>query len=351
MQPLMWLLIVIVFLVLLILIIFYLSYKIRSGVFKRRYDDDHTLHYFTADDFENLVAVPYSFRSKKNQELKGYLYHSSKYQDFKALLIFSHGLGAGHLQYTTEINYFAQNGYLVLGFDYTGCNLSEGKCLGGFSQAIIDLDYAVKAVEKDEKLKGYKKVIYGHSMGAFAANNITRFSHDIIGIVSMSSFNKTYALLADEICARIGKKGKIFLPGMKLVEKAKFKKVASFTSLDSFKKSTIPTLIVHGVKDQVVAYEKSFAVYQKELKDKENFRFLSVENRYHRPNLTLDAAEYAINSDKVYEDLKVSYLGKIPEEEKKNYFENLDYKKLTDLDLDVMRSCLDFFDEVVKNNK
>ena len=44
---------------------FFLAKKIRDMVFKKRYDDNGTLKYFYAEDFENLKAEPIEFISKE----------------------------------------------------------------------------------------------------------------------------------------------------------------------------------------------------------------------------------------------------------------------------------------------
>ncbi len=328
--------------------LFLMAYKARSVIFNRRYDDNHTLHYFTAKDFENLEAEPYEFKSDKGQILRGFIYRSTSLNEYKGLLILSHGIGAGHLQYTSEIDYFAKRGYLVLGFDYTGCNLSEGKCLNGFAQPIIDLHYALEAIAKDEKLKNYKKVLYGHSMGAYTVNNITYFKHDIKGIVSLSSFDNTFDLMKEQIVATIGKFGVLLIPFMRLIEKAKFKQLAFLSSTNSLRKSEVPTLLIHGDHDKLVDYEHNFLKYQKMLSDKKNIRFLTVANRFHRPNITIEAALYAEKVDADYAKLKSQYKGEEYQKQKKAHFENLDYKKLTDFDTSVMDQCVSFLDQAIE---
>ena len=49
-----------------LVLVFLLAKKIRDMVFNKRYDDNNTLKYFYASDFENLEIEPIEFISNKN---------------------------------------------------------------------------------------------------------------------------------------------------------------------------------------------------------------------------------------------------------------------------------------------
>ena len=138
-----WIVFVILFgiIFLFCLIVTIVSLYAFTKMFGRRYDGNPYVHYFTVEDFEGLRAQPFSFYSD-GSKLNGYIYRSDLWQGpSKGLIVFSHGFGAGHLAYTTEINYFARNGYKILAFDNTGCVKSEGDSIKGFDQ-IPYLDHA-----------------------------------------------------------------------------------------------------------------------------------------------------------------------------------------------------------------
>ena len=100
---------------------------LNSAGVNKRCEGDENLKYLKAKNFDNLNALPVNFKSYKGQTLNGFLYSCAKVDSYKGLIVFSHGMGAGHLAYTTEINYFAQKGYMVLAYDNTGTCTSEGK--------------------------------------------------------------------------------------------------------------------------------------------------------------------------------------------------------------------------------
>lgn len=62
-------------------------------------------------------------------------------------------MGGGHLSYTTEIDFFAKRGYLVLAYDQTGTMASDGKALRGMGQGFRDLLCAMQFAKENEKSK------------------------------------------------------------------------------------------------------------------------------------------------------------------------------------------------------
>ena len=85
-----------------------------------RQDDTGDVFYFSAADFEGLRAEPYVFTSSMGHELRGFLY-SYENPVANRLIVFDHGMGAGHWAYVREIEMLCKRGYLVLAYDHTGC--------------------------------------------------------------------------------------------------------------------------------------------------------------------------------------------------------------------------------------
>ena len=135
--------------VLVIAFLLLLAFAVEKVAFGNRCEGNAYLQYFTAADFPNLTADPVAFTGNCGQVLRGNLYTQAGRQDFKALLVFSHGMGGGHLSYTTELDFFAKRGYLVLAYDNTGTMASEGKSLVGMPQAVSDLRSALAIAKQD----------------------------------------------------------------------------------------------------------------------------------------------------------------------------------------------------------
>ena len=194
-----WILLICLAAVVLFILVFFaiVSVLIQKTRFGVRSDGNPALRYFQAKDFENLQAEDISFVSDKGQTLRGCIYSDMRVKEPKGLVIWVHGFGAGHNAYTTEIAYLAAQGYLVLGYDNTGCVLSDGKGVGGLIQGAIDASYAVRYVQNEPRLKQYKRVLVGHSWGAYSAMNIFSFGEHVDGVVAMCGFDTAQGVVTD----------------------------------------------------------------------------------------------------------------------------------------------------------
>ena len=324
-----------------LVLVFLLAKKIRDMVFNKRYDDNNTLKYFYASDFENLEIEPIEFMSNKNK-IVGYIYKDITINDYKGVIVFSHGLGVGHNQYTTEIDHFCKKGFLVVGYDVSGTGKSEGKTIKGITTALYNLRVCLTFVESHPILAKYKKMVVGHSMGGYAANNITRYNQNLVGIVSMAGFDTPHGLLSEEIALANGMDIKILGRMFKLLDFLYFGKQGLYSSLDAFKKTNIKHLLISGNKDNIVDTVKNFERFKEELQDRENFEFLLVEDRYHRPNISLEASNYDQETNIQLMELKREYKNKIPEDVNKEYYDSLDYNLLVELDKEVMGKIDEF---------
>ena len=327
--------------------LFLIAKKIRNMVFKRRYDDNGTLKYFYSEDFDNLSVEPIEFLSKGNK-IRGFIYKDSTRVDYKGVIVFSHGLGVGHNQYTTEINHFAKNGYLVVGYDVSGTSRSEGKYIKGITTALYNLVDCLSFVEAHPILSTYKKMVVGHSMGGYAANNVTRFNQNLVGVVSLSSFDIPYKLLSEEIALMNGVEIKFFTRAFKLLDKLEFGKDGLISSLDSFKNSNIKHLLISGDKDNIVDISKNHCVFEEKLKDNPNYKFVLVEDRYHRPNISKEAAKYDQETNFELNKLKSEYKNNLPKDIEDQYYSSLDYNLLVELDDQVMDVIDEFIDGCFK---
>ncbi len=332
-----------------IILAFFLMGRIAKVLIKsnfdQRYDDRHTLKYFTVDDFENLKNEPIEFESDEGQKLKGFIYSSTKFDLYKALMVVSHGLGAGHLQYTTEINYFAQQGYLVFAYDNTGCNMSEGTRIKGLTQGLIDLDYALRYIDSNERLKDMPKVLFGHSMGAFSVCNITSINNSHIkAIVALAPFKDEPSMIFEQFKAMTNIRYKIIYKLLIKYYKQRFGDLIKINTIDSFKNSDVPHMIIAGDCDPMVDYFSNFNMFKEMFENNENYKFLSVEGRFHRPNLSLDAAQYDQDTNVELQSIQGEYKGKIPQERIDRFYQNLDYNLLVKMDDQVMTQICEFLE-------
>lgn len=131
-----------------------------SQAFKRCTSKDDKV-YSLVKKYPNLVYKRVQFKSNAGQMLRGYIYYKkNNIEAKKGLIVVSHGFGGTHINYLDEINYFTNKGYYVLGFDNTGCGESEGDSMIGLPQAVVDLDYALRFIEKNNEFKNMPILLF-----------------------------------------------------------------------------------------------------------------------------------------------------------------------------------------------
>lgn len=325
------------------IMLFVVALKIMDATgIGKRCEGDENLKYLKAKNFDNLNARPIDFKSDKGQTLNGFLYSSAKVDSYKALVVFSHGMGAGHLAYTTEINYFAQKGYLVLSFDNTGTCESEGAKINGFAQGIIDLKFALEFVKSRDDLKDMPIVLVGHSWGAYSVCNVSAITDiEIKGIVAFSPFNSMNKLIRDIAKTKTKLNLSILSPFFDLINLLKFGKTGILRTCDTINDNSIPTLVMHGGNDMQVTVKNSPVGKPHKIKDNENARTVLYESKFHNVYLAKDAEQYLNDTF-----AKIETLGKDSPEAYEVY-QNIDYALITKEDLNVMETALSFMEECI----
>lgn len=331
-----------IFAVVAILIILATKLLDAAGL-NKRCEGNENLKYLKAKNFDNLNAHPINFKSDSNQGLNGFLYSSAKTDKYKALIVFSHGMGAGHLAYTTEINYFAQKGYLVLAYDNTGTCESEGKKIKGFAQGVIDLKFALDFVASREDLKELPVLLLGHSWGGYSVCNVSALSPavEIKGIVAFSPFNSLNRLLSDMVKMKTKANIRFMTPFLDFVNLLKFGKAGILRSCDTISSNQIPTLVMHGGNDMTVNVLNSPVGLKHRIAENQNARVILYESKYHNVYLAKDAEQYL-------NDI-FAKVGSLPENSQEAYeiYQSIDYALITKEDLTVMDTASSFFEECI----
>lgn len=335
--------IIIIFLILLLI-----SKLILNMVFGKRCEGNPKLKYFTADDFEGLNAKPIEFKSNKGQTLRGNIYTNKEIKEYKGLIVFVHGMGGGHLSYTTEINTFAKAGFIVIGYDNTGTCSSDGKNLRGFFQSVNDLNYALKFIENDKELSKYSVSLVGHSWGAYAVAQVLQFNHNIKSVVAMSGFNSSAKIICDSAKNETNMNLNFLKPFITIVNFLTFGKRGIVNTVTVLKNTEIPVLLLYGEVDTSVLIQNSLVANQKLLSQKPNIKAVVYEKRLHNVYQTKQSEEYLNNTFGELSKLSKKYKGKIPEEEANKIYNNIDYKKMTEEDPEVMDTIIKFIEESIR---
>ena len=186
-------------------------------------------------------------------------------------------------------------------------------------------------------------------MGGFCVNNISHYEHpNIIGAVSMASFNDSKTLFDDIITRSISNQAILLSKIMTSIEHSYNKEISDISSLKSLENVTYPMLMISGDKDEVVYPKSNYELFKNKFEHSELFEFILMPDRGHRPNISISATEYCKEVDK-----KIAEFNKLPskektEEHKKTLYQSFDYRKMVEFDMEVMNKVLNFYKKCKK---
>ena len=309
-------------LIALFLIVCFVLAKIsHDKFFNYHYEADPDIPLYTAEEF-NVSKDKVEFKDGKNT-LRGYLYHKGDYDD-KKIIIYAHGMFSNHNAYMQDICYFAERGYLVLGFNYLGVSDSDGKNLKAFGSSIEGVDAAINYVKSQDDLKDKDIYVVGHSWGCFATCNIVKFHPEIKGIAALAPFVSVYKIVRCSLPKAI----RFITPMVTLIDfvcGGKYSRCNSIKSLNGYKGKA---LLIQSTDDLVVNYDKAGVGLIKNKATNKNIIYQIEENKGHQPHYTLDGIKLMHE----YEAKARTLSG----ENLKNYKHSCDFHKMGELDSRVM---------------
>ncbi len=230
---------------------FTLAFLSDRFAFGKREDKNPLLKYFTGDDF-SLSAEPVSLMGG----LRGFIYRNACVSPKKELIIFCHGMGPGHIAYTTEIAYFCGFGYPVLAVDSRGCGLSDGKNIKGMYSGVQTV---IGAIDFAKEL-GYE-IIYlvGHSWGAYSAlcASAKRKVSKVVAISAPLTPSKTMCDGAVNMRILPRPIAVMLRPFWRIVNFIKYGSKGNSNAAECASKNSTPTLLIHGDNDCVVSLKGS----------------------------------------------------------------------------------------------
>ncbi|MDE6407500.1 MAG: lysophospholipase [Anaeroplasmataceae bacterium] len=309
-----------------IVILFNLAIFIHHRIFGKRWDPDGIVAYYSPKDYSNILEENVEIPTKKGK-LRGKLY-SYPIDQYKGILVFSHGMWGSHKAYFQEMELLARNGYKVLGIDAYGTESSDGKNIKGLGNSLLTLDKAIcyiRVTYPNEKI-----YVMGHSWGGFAAANIAKYHKDITAIVAMSPFLSVAKILKHQLPKLLYPT----IPFLVLLDRMHCGKYSFAHAKKTLKNTSVPTLILHSKDDPMVPYLTATGLLQKKIHNP-NVTYYIVDGKKHNPDYTIEALAY---TQEAFAKLKT-----MPnEEDKLEYRKNLDYHKMGELDEKVFAVILDF---------
>ena len=257
------------------------------------------------EDFDGLQRTRYEFPSNKGQTLVGYMYSSDQppESDRKGIIIIAHGFGGGgHNSYMDCADYFARRGYYVFAYDCTGCDESGGDGVGGFTQGVIDLDYAISFVEESGNFPELPIALFGHSWGAYSVSNVLTYHPEVKAVIECCGCNRSSDLFESGGKDQAGDLIYTMTPFVRLHERVRFGKYASNTALDGFAATDAAVMVVHSADDNVVGIEYGYDKYYEKYKDDPRFTFVRFEDKGHNDILNDSSNTYADELDDQFAD-------------------------------------------------
>lgn len=307
---------------------------IIGAAFKRalawRGDGLPHLHYFTPSEYGVDGYEPFEFKSsaKEGHTLRGAKYFVPGIKP-KAIVIFFHGIGAGHTSYSHEIAEIAKQGYTVFAYDNTGSMLSGGQSIENIAVAARDQKDFFHYLDTREDARDLPRYAIGHSWGGYAALISLQQQYRVDKCVSLSGFYSAPDMAIAAVPALAKFKGSIasFLRKNYGIE-------AIANGIDLAKNPNKKVLYIQGDKDEQVSFDLNYKKMEKELKDCPNVKLMAMKGRGHNCYFSKRAEVYYIKLGKElkqfgpYRDL--------------NY--QIDYDLLMEQDRDIMKAIFDFFD-------
>ena len=270
------------------------------GIYFGRRFESNTMFLNHVENFEGLERARYEFSSDKGQTIVGYMYSSGTEQ--KAIIVFSHGYGAGgHNSYMPSINFLAQNGYYVFAYDATGNDESGGKGIGGVPQGVIDLNYAISFVEESGNFPDLPIGLFGHSWGGYSVSNVLTYHPEVEAVIECSGPNSSTDLVEGGGSKVVGPVIHVLMPVIKVYERAKYGGYATNSALTGFASTDAEIMIVHSSDDNIVPIEYGYDIYYDAFKDDPRFTFIRLEGKGH--NLFLNVN----NNPELYESFVAFY--------------------------------------------
>lgn len=224
------------------------------------------------------------------QTLRGYVYEAD---NPSAFIVFRHGIFSQHCDYLALISAMVDRGYTVFAYDALGCGISDGNSTIGMAQSAIDVAAAVRHVREQGMAGGLPLVLWGHSWGGYGVAAAMDIVPDVDACITMSGYNAPVEVLVDTASTRMGPVAATQRPTLWLVNKMTFGEHADRTALDGINKTSAPVLVVHGTEDEVVRYDVSSIISQRDLVTNPNVEYLVFDEEDHNGHNTYFYSEEA----------------------------------------------------------
>ena len=312
-------------------LLFALALYAHLLVFGKRMNRNVNLKYFEPADFGLTVRRLRANYGKT--PLYAAVFTKGEESACRRVVLFCHGIGAGHISYTTEIARLASFGYAVVAYDSVGVGYSQGKNCKGFYANVKSALAVCRAVEEDELLGGKPLTLVGHSWGAYTALCLAPVVN-ARAVVALSGFNTPARIMSDSAAYAMGPfLALLCRPMWYLINAAVFGPKGNTNAKKCIQRCDTPAFLAYGAKDKTIRPENTPAVTA-------HGTFIQTavyDNKGHNVYVT-------VHAQKLLEDINAAFSRLRDAAKRRAYFERFDFSAATEEDDEVMEAIRFFID-------
>ena len=260
------------------------------------YDADRYLVY---DDVAELYPRELINVLSGENVLSAYLYGKD---NTKGVIVVAPGHGDSNDIKLYEVLYFVDEGYQVIGFDYTGCYTSEGDSFGGYTQAVYDLNSILTYCDNNDSFSNMPIYLFGHSMGGYAVTTVLNYNHRIDAVVTASGFNSASEQWECSIKRFTGPAYYLIRPINLAFIHLRYGEDSNLSAIDGINISGIPVLVISADTDVFYCGNRSPIYEKKDMITNNKCEFMLMDKPNHNEHytyfLTDDAIRYQESNPK-----------------------------------------------------
>ena len=190
--------------------------------------------------------------------LSGYLYEKD---EPTGTVLVAGGLYSGVDRHLSEIMYFLDHNWQVFVFDGTGVGASDGDSIVGLPQAKRDLLAAIRTLRAGLISADQPLVLYGHSVGGYAAVTVLTETDEVSAVVSIAGFHSPVETMYYHARQRLGFLADAEYPFLWLHNRVVFGGDADVAAGDVLLATEVPVAVIEGSGDTTVPYEIGIGRY------------------------------------------------------------------------------------------
>lgn len=185
-------------------------------------------------------------------------------------------------------------------------------------------------------------MLYGHSLGGYAAIAVLNHHPDITAVVERSGFYESTDVIDELGSQAVGPFFHLLKPYISLYEHIKFGEYASLNGLKVLANTNANVMFMHSKDDEVISYNQYFSKYESLFGTRDNFKFISYNDRGH--DVVVDETLSQTIRAQIEEEYGTYHA--LPEDVRMMYDDAL-YDLEHRLDIAVMQQIIDFYNQWV----